>query len=139
MQRLSQGASKGSGMRECACSEGSLPSLEIESRHSSCFQQSVMYEVQYGWICFTLLVKNGNYFHLRAQIKILSCLFLTSLKTKTIIRKQNFFITIYVYLLLSLSISISLNCFLAVVDKKGSWDSTVSMILHFLVFKRSKA
>lgn len=119
---------KGSGMRECSCSEGSLPSLEIESRHSSCFQQSVMYEVQYGRICFTLLVKNGNYSHL-------SCLFLTSLKTKTIIRKQNFFIAIYVYLLLSLSLS----CFLAVVDKNGSWDLTVSTNLHFLGFKRSKA
>lgn len=138
MQRLSQGASKGTGMRDCACSEGSLPSLEIESRHSSCFQQSVMYEVHYGWICFTLLVKNGNYSHLRVQIKILSCFFLTSLKTKTIIRKQNFFIAIYVYFLLSLSISISLNCFLAVVDKNGSWDLTVSMSLHFLGFKRSK-
>lgn len=139
MQRLSQGASKGSEMRECACSEGSLPSLEIESRHSSCFQQSVMYEVQYGRICFTRLVKNGNYSHLRVQIKILSCLFLTSLKTKTIIRKQNFFIAIYVYLLLILSISINLNSFLAVVDKKESWDLTVSLSLHFLGFKRSKA
>lgn len=122
---MSQGASKGSGMRECACSEGSLPSLEIESRHSSCFQQSVMYEVQYGRICFTLLVKNENYSHLRVQIQILSCLFLTSLKTKTIIWKQNFFIATYIYLLLSLSIIISLNCFLAEDDKKGSWNLTV--------------